>query len=438
MADAAPRQGEDLRVAGYGRTTTEWVPDRLQTAVFSVTSVSGSTVDIASEASPPVATCKGDAGGPALRESGGRVQLVAVNSGSWQRGCLGETQTRSGATETRIDNVRDWIAQHTRELPRTDFNADGRADIAGINAFSDMQLFAGDGGVPATPPARVMLLGDSITGACWRALLWDRLRANGFSNVDFVGTQVAQGCAGSHDAHHEGHGGHLATAIADQNLLPGWLSAARPDVVVMHLGTNDVRDDRPVSRILAAYGKLVEQMRVSNPNTKILVAKIIAMSPPGCGECAQRVAELNNAIPGWASGVSTGRSPVSVVDQHSGFNPSADTSDGIHPNDRGNRKIADAWYAAMEGLLDRGDPVGPRGDRATLRDAGLMWPGGGLWGGFRVISAGDFNGDGLADVAGINAHNDMQLFAGNGAGRLRDAGLMWPGGGLWGGFRAIG
>ncbi|MEU8656582.1 trypsin-like serine protease [Actinoplanes philippinensis] len=75
--------------------------------------------------------------------------------------------------------------------------------------------------------------------------------------------------------------------------------------------------------------------------------------------------------------------------------------------------------------------------KGALRDAGLMWPSGGQWRGFHSITAGDFNNDGNIDIAGHNANDDMLLFAGNGKGLLRDAGLMWPSGGQWRGFRAI-
>ena len=37
----------------------------------------------------------------------------------------------------------------------------------------------------------------------------------------------------------------LATGIADQNQLPGWLAATRPDIVLMHFGTNDVWSNIP-------------------------------------------------------------------------------------------------------------------------------------------------------------------------------------------------
>jgi hypothetical protein len=161
---------------------------------------------------------------------------------------------------------------------------------------------------PPTPPpggtVRVMPLGDSITGSpgCWRALLWQRLQQAGRTNVDFVGTLPSQGCGFPHDGENEGHGGFLATNVADQNQLPGWLAATDPDVVLMHFGTNDVWSNRAPATILAAYSKLVDQMRASNPGMRILVAQIIPMNPSSCAECAQRAVALNNAIPGWAAG----------------------------------------------------------------------------------------------------------------------------------------
>ncbi len=106
VATTPPAAGDVLRVAGYGRTATEWVPDRLHTATFTVQAVKDTTLDIAGT---DASTCKGDSGGPAFREAGGTVELVALNSSSWQRGCYGETETRNGAVETRLDGLTDWF-----------------------------------------------------------------------------------------------------------------------------------------------------------------------------------------------------------------------------------------------------------------------------------------------------------------------------------------
>lgn len=80
-----------------------------------------------------------------------------------------------------------------------------------------------------------------------------------------------QGCGFSYDGANEGHGGILATGIVARRELPGWLSSSRPDVVMMHLGTNDVWSNQSPAQILAAYGTMIDWMRESNKNMKILV-----------------------------------------------------------------------------------------------------------------------------------------------------------------------
>lgn len=202
-------------------------------------------------------------------------------------------------------------------------------------------------------PVRIMLLGDSITGSpgCWREALWNRLRATARSRIDFVGTLSRQRCPQAFDGDNEGHGGELVTHVADRDLLPGRLASTRPDIVLMHFGTNDVWRGVAPDRILAAYTELVAQMRAANPDMKILVAQILPMNPVNCAACAGRVTALNARIPGWARATSTARSPVTAVDQWTGFHTSVDTYDGVHPSAAGNTKIAARWYPALAALL---------------------------------------------------------------------------------------
>ncbi|NGY64693.1 cellulase family glycosylhydrolase [Lentzea sp. NEAU-D13] len=209
----------------------------------------------------------------------------------------------------------------------------------------------------AAAPTRIMALGDSITGSpgCWRALLWKHLQDTGHTDTDFVGSLPAPGCGFTYDGENEGHGGILATNIVRDNQLPGWLSSARPDVVLMHLGTNDVWSNIPAATILNAYTTMLGQMRASNPAIKLIVAQIIPMNPSNCSACGQRVVDLNAAIPGWAQANSTAASPITVVDQWTGFSTSADTTDGVHPNTTtGIQKIEARWYPAVVAALGGG------------------------------------------------------------------------------------
>lgn len=234
--------------------------------------------------------------------------------------------------------------------------------IALLAALVPALLLAGRPAVTATAatavPVRIMPLGDSITGSpgCWRALLWNKLQSTGFTNIDFVGTQPPQGCGIPYDGDNEGHGGALASGIVSQNQLPGWLAATNPNIVLMHLGTNDVWNGQTPTQILASYTTLIGQMRANNPNMIVLVAQIIPMNPSNCTTCAQGVVNLDAAIPAWATSLSTAQSPIVVVDQWTGFNDATDTVDGVHPNDSGNQKMSDRWYPPLAAALG-GTPV---------------------------------------------------------------------------------
>ncbi|MFB9237088.1 trypsin-like serine protease [Plantactinospora siamensis] len=149
LGGANPQPGEVLRTAGYGRTATEWVPNRLHAASFTVQSVAATSFQIAA-ASAGATLCKGDAGGPTFRETQGRVELVGVNDASWQKGCLGETDTREGAVEARVDDLADWIRSSVavqpsglREPVTGEFNRDGLPDLVGVDAAGTLWLYPG-------------------------------------------------------------------------------------------------------------------------------------------------------------------------------------------------------------------------------------------------------------------------------------------------------
>ena len=57
------------------------------------------------------------------------------------------------------------------------------------------------------------------------------------------------------------------------------------------------------------------------------------------------------------TGISGSGAGHTVVDQWTGWNPAADTSDGVHPNDAGIVKLADRWYPALANVLDGVTPT---------------------------------------------------------------------------------
>ncbi|GAA4012639.1 FG-GAP-like repeat-containing protein [Streptomyces marokkonensis] len=106
FATTPPAVGEELTVAGFGRTKDEWVPLSPHTASFTVESVSGTTIALDGTTDTD-AICAGDAGGPLVRQKDGKFELVALASQSWQGGCWGTdpAETRNNAVSPRLDNV---------------------------------------------------------------------------------------------------------------------------------------------------------------------------------------------------------------------------------------------------------------------------------------------------------------------------------------------
>ncbi|MCA9903033.1 MAG: hypothetical protein KC547_04175 [Anaerolineae bacterium] len=211
-----------------------------------------------------------------------------------------------------------------------------------------------------------MPLGDSVTqgSSAWnsyRRPLWQLLQFNGES-VNFVGSQngnlnftpppdTVPPPNPDFDLDHEGHWGFTSAQILAQ--LPTW-AAVRPEIVLLHLGTNDVTTGVPVATTIDNLGQIIDTLRGARSNVIILLAQII----PNAGF---DVTPLNAAIATLASQKNTTQSPVILVDQFTGFDATAgvDTHDGTHPNDAGEIKMASRWFDALEPILNPPPTAGP-------------------------------------------------------------------------------
>ncbi|MHC0433394.1 trypsin-like serine protease [Streptomyces sp. O3] len=104
FAAAAPQAGEELTAAGFGRTQSEWAPNKLHTAAFQVDSVADDTLAISGKSASD-ALCKGDAGAPLLRDTNGTLELVALASRTNEGGCFGSDTNSNAAIAARLDNT---------------------------------------------------------------------------------------------------------------------------------------------------------------------------------------------------------------------------------------------------------------------------------------------------------------------------------------------
>ena len=194
------------------------------------------------------------------------------------------------------------------------------------------------------PRTRVMLVGDAITGGFgdlsgYREPLAQAL--NGATcDYDFVGTLVRSAMGTPSvvfDWDHEGHG--MATTGTMLSNINGYLQGNLPDVVLIHLGVNDLRTDVPVATIISNLEMLVSRLRAENNVVSILVAQII----PAEGV---EVTELNQAIAALEASLG-----ITVVDQATDYTLDMNQADGIHPNVEGQAQMADVWFEALRPLL---------------------------------------------------------------------------------------
>jgi acyl-CoA thioesterase-1 len=210
---------------------------------------------------------------------------------------------------------------------------------AGCEPREAAQRFAGT--------LRVMPLGNSITEsaagrASYRYWLWKDLEEAGIP-VDFVGSM--HGVHGGEtrfpdfDADHEGHRGWTSAQVLER--IDDWAARNPPDLVLLHLGTNDV-GLAGVGQTMANLTAIAESLRRHNPQVTLLVAQLIPVY-----RFEAYIQRINDAIPELVARLDSPQSRVFLVDQWSGFDALGDTWDGIHPNEAGERKMARRWLEVI-------------------------------------------------------------------------------------------
>lgn len=221
--------------------------------------------------------------------------------------------------------------------------------------------------VTGSPPAsaetnggtRVMPLGDSITdgvgfpgGGGYRVGLWQRLAQDGYT-TDFVGSGFnGPGNLGDHD--HEGHSGWRIDQV-DAGVV-AWVRTYQPRTVLLHIGTNDITQDRDLANAPARLASVVDKITSTSPQTDVFVATLIPVSFADA-----KVRAYNAAVPGIVSSRAAAGKRVHLVDMYRALTP-ADLADGVHPNATGYDKMAAAWFAALRAVPGSiGTPAGNPG-----------------------------------------------------------------------------
>nr|UMZ45353.1 hypothetical protein [Paramyrothecium sp.] len=202
---------------------------------------------------------------------------------------------------------------------------------------------------------RILCAGDSITvgflsdqdggdGNGYRLQLRDRLEESG-DEVVFAGTDRYPGSTMT-DAYFAAWSGKTIKFI-DDHISPSLVQ--RPNVILLHAGTNDMNPNHAVSRegndpegAARRLGVLLDHIIETCPDAVVLVAEIIGTCKP---EQSPQTEEFQSLIPDIVRERRDAGHRVLAVD-FSTF-PMSDLRDCVHPTNDGYRKLGDYWYDAM-------------------------------------------------------------------------------------------
>ncbi|MBF6050423.1 hypothetical protein GO002_00615 [Streptomyces eurocidicus] len=245
-----------------------------------------------------------------------------------------------------------------------------------------------------------MPLGDSIThgagssnGAGYRDDLWSQLAPH-TSNLDFVGS-LRNGKLPDPD--HEGHWGWKIGGLSAN--IDRWLPAAKPNTVLLHIGTNDMHDDYQVDTAPRRLGELVDKITSAAPDMTVLVSSLVPSKDAGT---QQRIERFNAVIPQLVAERKAKGRHIGFVDMSAVT--TQDLDDDLHPRDSGYVKMADAFYngvaqAAADGWIKQRVDIKPGtpARKATPGD-------------YRI----DINGDGRADYLVVQDNGVVNAWINNG------------------------
>lgn len=237
----------------------------------------------------------------------------------------------------------------------------------------------------------IMPLGDSITrgfgtGAQptmpnfnygYRWPLYNSLTGANY-DFDFVGSRADGGSSGLPDVNHEGHGGFTADEI--ESGLNTWLGANPPDVILLHVGTNDLLQSQTPDNARGDVDLILNKINDFDPDITVLLAQIAGIGTghyqnPFTLPITHTVISYNNLLPPLAQTYVTNGEKVVLVNMFTALespNYPANMFDNAHPNESGYNKMAPVWFNALDDFLP--NCASPVFDSTPVTETGVNAP----------------------------------------------------------------
>jgi hypothetical protein len=222
--------------------------------------------------------------------------------------------------------------------------ASGSRLVGNVYSQSSFQTSATSG---CPSPVRIMPLGDSITRGSgstslggYRRPLYYSLSRTGFS-FDFVGSQVTG--VKDFDRDHEGYSGWHAEDRLYSSIAPNvynWLAANPADVVLLHIGTNDISTG---TQSAAEVGHILDEIDRYDPDITVILALIINRKT-----YSPATTQYNADVQAMALARIAAGDRIVLVDMENALIYPGDMYDNVHPNDNGYARMASVWGDALD------------------------------------------------------------------------------------------
>lgn len=305
------------------------------------------------------------------------ITRVSVDSIYYYRFAAFDSSNKSFSFS--VENLPSWLTYNS-----SDNSISGRATKAG-QYYVHITATAPDTSIYQrfmltvynSETLNILPLGNSVTNGTdkynsYRRALWQMLHQDNY-NFDFIGSWSSHHMGGEvpdpdFDMDHEGHSGWTAHDMISPPVwdnqrgnINEWIQNYKPDIVLLELGTNEVFQCVPVKDALKNISSVIDIIRNKNPHVKIFLAQIPPLGKQWADKklCkndtaySEAVKQFNKEIVTFASSKNTNISQTIIVDQYSGVNTSVDMYDDIHPNDPGEKIMAQRWYDAIRPYLKK-------------------------------------------------------------------------------------
>lgn len=205
---------------------------------------------------------------------------------------------------------------------------------------------------------RIMPAGDSLTRGTiglardnggYRGPLWARLARSGRA-ADFVG--AARSGPAAIDRDHESWDGITIDELAAR--LRADLPQHDPEIILLHVGTNDVIQRASPDVMHGRWGALLDGVAARAPRARLVVATLAGVRAANAYRVSpESITAANARLRQLVADRAARGQKVQLVDMQARVGKAAAdfADDGLHPSDRGHAEMAEVWWQALDQLL---------------------------------------------------------------------------------------